>query len=98
MANHRSAEKRARQNKKRAQRNAAWRHRVKTAIRSFKSLLNPQGKDAVVVEKEVTFTALQNAQRLLQKTVSKGILHRRSASRRISRLAQAWNRAQSLPS
>ena len=82
MATHKSAEKRARQTIKRTARNGALRHRVKTIVRAFREAL--AAGDATK-----TAAAFEQATREIRKAASKGILHKRTASRRVSRLALA---------
>jgi small subunit ribosomal protein S20 len=82
LANTRSAEKRNRQTQKRRLRNQAVRTRVKSAVRKVReSLERGEGTEAK--------TAFAAASRLLDQAAAKGVLHRNTASRRISRLAKA---------
>jgi small subunit ribosomal protein S20 len=80
MANHPSALKRMRQNEKRRLRNTAYKSKIKTAVKKFL-------KAAEDKTDEVT-GLFSSAESLLQKAVSKGIFHRNTASRTISRLAK----------
>lgn len=86
MANHKQAIKRARQAKNRASRNAAIKTRVKSSVRAFHEAAASGDKDAVQ-------TALKKATREIERAGSKGIMHKRTASRRASRLAKAANRS-----
>ncbi|MEK6758427.1 MAG: 30S ribosomal protein S20 [Deltaproteobacteria bacterium] len=79
MANHQSAIKRHKQSEKRNARNTATRTALKTAIKKHKEALTA-GKP-----EEITST-LGTATKLLDKAVTKGVLHRNNASRKISRL------------
>ncbi len=81
MANHLSAWKRMRQNERRRARNRSVRSMVRTQI---KKLL------VEVEEKQVDRAqeSFRMATSLLQKGASKGVLHRNTASRQISRLAR----------
>ena len=90
MADHVSAQKRARQAVKRAARNIARMSRVRGAIRKFRRL-------AAAGDAASLHAALQLATRELQKAGSKGVLHRRNVSRRISRLTQAHNKIVNAP-
>lgn len=82
MANHPSAQKRARQNIKREERNRAVRSAVKTSIRSF--------REAVAAgDLEAARTKLATATRDIRKAASKGVIHKATASRRVSRLVKA---------
>ncbi len=86
MANTKSAEKRNRQSQKRRARNLSVKSRVRTAVKdareAFASKDAGKSKDALV-----------KAARTLSKAASKGVLHKRTVSRRISRLAKAQNKA-----
>ena len=86
MANTKSAEKRNRQAQKRRARNVNVRTTVKDAVKSLRETLTT--KDA-----GKTADALKAATRTINKAASKGVVHKRAASRRISRLAKATNRA-----
>lgn len=88
MSNHVSAEKRARQTVRRTARNTARLNRVRKAIRVFRKALT--GDDKSLLEQ-----AWQAATRELQKAASKGIIHKRNVARKVSRLAQAHNKANS---
>ena len=82
MANTRSAEKRNRQAQQRRLRNTAVRTRVKTAVKRV--------RDAITAgDPAAAKAAFQKASRVLDSAASKGVVHRNSASRRISRLAKA---------
>ena len=82
MATHKSAEKRARQTIKRTERNTGIKSRVKSAVRLFREALASGDKTKISA-------AFNDATRSLRKAASKGILHKRTASRRVSRLAHA---------
>ena len=81
MANHPSAEKRHRQAIKRTARNQALRTRVRSSVKKFRSAV--ETADAQGAERE-----LREVTRVLDQAVTKGVLHRNNASRRISRLAK----------
>jgi small subunit ribosomal protein S20 len=86
LANTKSAEKRNRQAQKRRARNINVRTTVKDAVKSLRDTLTT--KDAAK-----SGEALKAATRTINKAASKGVIHKRAASRRISRLAKAANRA-----
>ncbi len=88
MANHKSAEKRALQSEKSRIRNRSHLSKVKTAIKAFRASLSKDGFSAEVAQKRFV-----DAQSALQKVVTKGVLHRNNASRRIGRLAQSLKKA-----
>jgi len=79
MANHPSALKRIRQTEKRRLRNMSFRSKVKTVVKKY--LLAVAAKDQGAQQ------LFREASSLLQKGVTKGIYHRNSAARTISRLA-----------
>ena len=84
MANHKSALKRARQNEIRRLRNMGYKTKVKKAIREVRTAVaNDSAEDANV--------NLRKAVSILQKSVSKGTIHRKRASRKISRLSRQVN-------
>lgn len=80
MANHKSAEKRIRRNARRAEINGARRNRIRTFIKKIEMAISEGKADDAQ-------TALQNAQPEIQRGVSKGILHKNTAGRKISRLS-----------
>ena len=84
MPNHRSALKRLRQSEKRRLRNRAAKSAIKTAIKKVRTAID-KGKA------EEAKALLGAAVRLLDRAVTKGVLHRNNASRRISRLTVAVN-------
>ena len=84
MAENKSAAKRAAQARRRALRNQAIRSRTKTAIRRFREALQ-QGDEGLIAEK------LRQAVRIIDKAVTKGVLHKNAAARRKSRLYKLFN-------
>ena len=84
MANHKSAEKRMRQNLKRRMRNKMRKTRIKNLIRAFEESL--KAKDYENAQKR-----LIAAQKFIDKTASKGTLHWKTAARKISRLYKKLN-------
>lgn len=88
MANIRSQIKRNRQNAKREERNKAVRTALKTSTKKVRT--------AVAAGDTAEATSQQReAARALDRAVSKGIVHKRTAARRKSRLARAANAAAS---
>ena len=83
MANHKSALKRAGQNERRRMRNKAVQTRVKNVVKEVRLA---EGED--VVEK------LNAAKSAIDKAAKKGVLHQKTASRKISRLAKQVNSQQ----
>ena len=84
VANHKSSLKRIRQTKARAERNISVRTRVKSAVRKFREAIS-RG------DKEGGLETLRTATRVLRKAGSKGLYHRSTVSRRVSRLERAFN-------
>lgn len=82
MPNHKSCEKRLRQEKKRSARN----HYVKKTINSLTKKMH---SDITMEEKEVL---LQEAYSKLDKAAKRNIIHKRTAARRKARLAQYFNK------
>jgi small subunit ribosomal protein S20 len=88
MANIESQKKRNRQNEKRGERNKTVRTALKTSTKKVRVAIAAGEADGA--------TALQReAARALDKAVSKGIVHKRTAARRKSRLAKAVSSAAS---
>ena len=85
MANIKSAKKRILVAEKRAARNKSIRSRVKTAVKKVNAAIEAKDKDAAAA-------ALKNATSELSRAVSKGVYHKNTSSRKISRLSQAVNR------
>lgn len=81
MANHKSALKRAGQNQTRRLRNRAVRSRVKNVVKEVRQA----AKDNVAENAALKMTAAQAA---IDKAAKKGVLHKRTAARKISRLAR----------
>jgi len=79
MAQHKSAEKRARQTKKRTDVNRARRSTVRTAVKKLEAAISSGDKAAAQA-------ALKAAQPELDKSVSKGVVKRGTASRKLSRM------------
>ena len=84
MAQHKSAKKRIRQTERRTEVNRARMSRVRTFIRTVEDAIAGGDKDAAEA-------ALRAAQPEIMRGVTKGMLHRNTAARRISRLAARVN-------
>ncbi len=80
MANSPQAKKRARQNEKRFAVNKARRSRIRTYLRKVEEAI--AGGDKSAAE-----TALKMAQPELMRGVSKGVYHKNTAARKMSRLS-----------
>lgn len=77
---HKSAIKRHRQSEEQAERNRIVRTRVRHAMRELREVIARN-------ETAAAETLLPSVIKTLDKAVTKGVLHRNSASRRISRLS-----------
>ena len=84
MANHKSAKKRIRQRARRTSINNARRSRLRTFVRNVESAINSGDKDAAAA-------ALTAAQPEIHRGVTKGVMHRNTAARKLSRLARRVN-------
>jgi small subunit ribosomal protein S20 len=84
MANTPSAKKRARQIERRTATNKARRSRLRTFIRKVEEAI--QGGD-----RSAATEALREAQPEIMRGVSRGVLHKNTASRKVSRLAHRVN-------
>lgn len=85
MANIKSAKKRILVNEKRAARNKAIRSKVRTSIKKV---------DAAIAAKDQTAAneALKGAISEISKATTKGVYHKNTSSRKISRLTKAVNK------
>ena len=84
MATHKSAEKRIRQTAKRTAINRARQSRVRTFVKKVETAIATGDKTAAQ-------TALRSAQPELHRAVSKGVMHRNTVARKLSRLAARIN-------
>lgn len=80
MANSLQSKKRARQSERRADINKARRSRIRTFLRKVEEALASGSKDTAA-------EALRAAQPELMRGVTKGVMHKNTASRKMSRLA-----------
>ena len=88
MANHKSAKKRARQALKRRDRNRHVRSEMRTAVKKVRSAIEAGDGDGAT-------TSLKQAESLLRRASTKGLMHWKTASRKISRLTKATNKVAS---
>ncbi|AXX86013.1 30S ribosomal protein S20 [Malaciobacter marinus] len=84
MANHKSAEKRARQTKVRTERNRFYKTRVKNITKDVLSAVE-------VSDKEKATEAMKTANKYIHHCVSKGVLKKGNAARKVSRLQTKVN-------
>lgn len=85
MANIKSAKKRILVTRTKAERNKAIRSKVKTAIKKVDAAVAAKDKDGAVA-------ALTSAASEINKATSKGVYHKNTAARKISRLTVAVNK------
>lgn len=79
MANHQSAKKRIRRNERRRVINHARIARIRTFVKKVEEAISAG-------DKNVAQAALKEAQPEMQRGVSRGVLHKNTVSRKISRL------------
>ena len=84
MANHKSAEKRNKQAQIHRMRNRINRSKMKTVIKTLNSAIEAGSADEAK-------SALTAAVPVIAKTASKGTIHKKNASRKISRLTRRVN-------
>lgn len=82
MANHKSAKTRIRRNERRRIINGARRGRIRTHIKKVEAAIEAGDKDAAA-------EALKDAQPEIHRGVTRGVLHKNTAARKISRLSAA---------
>ncbi len=80
MANHKSAKTRIKRNTKRSIINGARKSRVRTFVKKVEAAV-------VAKDKALAQTAFITAESELMKAVNKGVMHRNTVSRTISRLS-----------
>lgn len=84
MANHKSAEKRAKQTIVRTARNRFYKTRIKNLTKAVKVAVDAG-------DKETALAALKDVNKSFHSFAGKGILKKNTAARRISRLAKLVN-------
>lgn len=84
MANIKSAKKRILVNQTKADRNKAIKSSVKTAVKKVRTAIDAQDKEAAKA-------ALLAATTSIDKAATKGVYHKNTASRKVSRLSRAVN-------
>jgi len=81
LANHKSALKRAMQNEIRRMRNKSTKTSIKKVTKELRLSLSEDSG-------EMTLKKLNTAQSLIDKAAKKGVIHKKTASRKISRLSK----------
>ena len=84
MATHKSAEKRIRQTEKRTAINRSRMSRVRTFVKKVETAIETGDKQAAQ-------SAFQVAQPELHRAITKGVLHKNTVARKLSRLATRIN-------
>ena len=84
MPHHKSAEKRLRQTEKRTVINRARLSRVRTLVKKVETAIDSGDKEAAQ-------SAFQVAQPELHRATTKGVLHKNTVARKLSRLASRIN-------
>jgi len=84
LANHKSAIKRARQSEEQRVRNRSRKTRMKNVIRDLDEVIAGKSPEKAAEE-------LKKAVSVIAKTASKGVIHKNTASRKISRLTREVN-------
>ena len=84
MANHKSALKRARQSEVRRLRNMGYKTRSKNIVKEVRAAVTENDKEQAIEK-------LKIATAIIHKSASKGVFHKKKASRKVSRLARQIN-------
>jgi small subunit ribosomal protein S20 len=84
LANHKSAIKRARQNEKRRMLNKSTKTRIKNIVKAVRQSVSEKSYEAARAELDIAKSIIDNS-------AKKGVIHRKSASRKISRLSRLIN-------
>jgi small subunit ribosomal protein S20 len=84
LANHKSAIKRARQNEKRRMRNKSTKTRVKKIVKGVRQTVSENSTEAALAK-------LNSAKSIIDNAAKKGVIHRKTASRKVSRLSRLVN-------
>jgi small subunit ribosomal protein S20 len=86
LANHKSALKRARQSESKRLRNKTTKTRVKNVVKDVRLAAADTANDQ-------TINSLNAAKSTIDKAAKKGVIHKRTAGRKISRLSKLVNAA-----
>jgi small subunit ribosomal protein S20 len=84
LANHKSAIKRARQSEDRRLRNRSRKTRMKNVIRKLEEAMASKSGESVADNLKVAVS-------VIDRTAARGVIHRNTASRKISRLTRKAN-------
>jgi small subunit ribosomal protein S20 len=86
LANHKSAIKRARQNEIRRLRNKGTKTKIKSIVKDLRSSVGEASGEETKVK-------MNTVQSVIDKASKKGVIHKRTAARKISRLTKLANSA-----
>lgn len=84
MANHKSALKRVKQSENRRMRNKTVKTVTRTSIKKVRSAAEEKSRETAVEQ-------LNTAKSIIDKAAKKGVIHKNTASRKISRLSKLVN-------
>jgi len=84
LANYKSAIKRARQNEKRRLRNKSSKTRIKNIVKNVRLAVSEKSDETARVKLDIAKSIIDNA-------AKKGVIHKKTASRKISRLSRLVN-------
>lgn len=84
MANHKSALKRARQSEIKRLRNKTVKTRIKNVVANVRQAVDQKSAD-------LALTSLDEAKAAIDKGAKKGVIHKKTAARKISRLSKLVN-------
>ena len=84
MANHKSSEKRARQTRIKTERNRFYKTRIKNVTKNVLAAIE-------TADKEKAVETMKTANKYLHHCVSKGIIKKETAARKVSRLQVKFN-------
>lgn len=84
MANHKSALKRARQSEIKRLRNKAVKTRIKSVVKEVRQAVSEKSI-------EQSLSSLNTAKSAIDNAVKKGVVHKKTAARKISRLSKLIN-------
>jgi small subunit ribosomal protein S20 len=92
MATHKSAEKRHRQSLKHRAHNRITKDNIKSLIRKAKNAATSKQPDPTLGD---AATILKMAEKALAKAANRSVVHKKTAARKISRLAKAFKKGPS---
>ncbi|MDR0633340.1 MAG: 30S ribosomal protein S20 [Holosporales bacterium] len=85
MPSHKSAEKSVRRTVRRTQINKSRKNRIRTFVRKVEDMISSFVKNPAATESDIR-AALVAAEKELMRGVSKGVMHKNAAARKVSRM------------